>query len=339
MRNLLASKGAAGSCPVANCSASLGKAASQWGELPYCPAHRIRIHAGTRTFVYYNGPDAASKRDAALRNILFATQYFRDNILGNSTKAETHRICHETSEDALSWNVFASLATAGVLPALMSRLSQVNVTSEPELYLWGLRIAFGESSAPVQFQPLANARLTFEKGISRFLTEPDIMLYVPGQLLVLVEAKFTSGNTLALSSATHDLLDEKPKSREGILQRYSPTKLPSGALLAPSSSGPFYSQLYRNLVFAIHMADQLGVRWGVVSLVGEKQRQQKGSEDEFQDPSRFIQGLLPEDSRDQFQCYSWERLYADHVAKATGLNQLGEYMYNKSANGDRAFAV
>jgi hypothetical protein len=257
-----------------------------------------------------------------LRNILFEREYFRAHILGNSIKAETHRICHETSEDAVSWNVFAALATAGVLPALLSQLSQLNVTSEPELYLWGLRAGFGESSAPVQFPPLTNARRTFERGITKFLTEPDIMLYVPGQVLVLVEAKFTSGNTLALSSETDDRPGNKPKSREGTLKRYSSGALPSGALLAPSASGPFYSQLYRNLVFAIHMANELGVRWGIVSLVGAKQCRQRESKDEFRDPSQFIQGLLPEKSRSQFRFYSWERLYADHVARASGLNQL-----------------
>lgn len=339
MRNLSSPTGMRGSCPVADCTASLLKASSQWGELPYCPVHRLRIHAGTQTFVYYNGPDSASKRDAALRNILFERQYFTDHILGNSAKAETHRICHETSEDALTWNVCAALASNGVLPALLSQLSRVDVRYEPELYLWGLRVQFGESSAPVRFLPLTNARRTFEKGITQFLTEPDIMLYVPGQLLVLVEAKFTSGNTVALASAARDLNGEKPKSREGVLQRYSPSALPRGALAAPSLSGPFYSQLYRNLVFAIYMANELGVRWGLVSLVSEKQSRHRESEVEFQDPSPFIRGLLPEESRGQFQFYSWEQLYADHVAKATGLKQLAEYMYNKSANGDRAFAV
>jgi len=49
-------------CPVA--PRVLGKQ-KPVGEMPYCPVHRIRIHAGTRTFVYYNGPDEVSKRNAA----------------------------------------------------------------------------------------------------------------------------------------------------------------------------------------------------------------------------------------------------------------------------------
>lgn len=211
--------------------------------------------------------------------------------------------------------------------------------NEPELYLWGLKVRLHDSSAPRLFPALACARGVFEKGIAKFLTEPDIMLYVPGQLLVLVEVKFTSGNTIASASATHDVTDEKPKSRDGILERYASTALPREALLAPSSSGLFYSQLYRNLVFAIYMANKLGVRWGLVNLVCEGRFHQRQYKVEFQDPTPFIHALLPEQSRDQFLFYSWERLYADHVAKETELKGLADYMYNKSANGLKAFSV
>jgi hypothetical protein len=165
------------------------------------------------------------------------------------------------------------------------------------------------------------------------------MLYVPGQLLVLVEAKFTSGNTIASASTIHDVTDEKPKSREDILGRYAPTTLPRDALLAPLSAGLFYSQLYRNLVFAIYMANKLDVRWCLVNLVCEGQFQQRQQNVEFQDPTQFIHSLLPEKSRDQFLFYSWGRLYADHVAKVTELKDLSEYMYNKSANGLKALAL
>src|SRR5580700_573192 len=336
MRNLASAMGRRGSCPVSGCASPLRKADSQWGKMTYCPVHRIRIHAGTRTFVYYNGPDETSKHYAALRNILFERDYFKKHILGNAAKAETHRICHETSEDALTWNVFSRLASGGALPTLLSTLTGLSLKDEPELYLWGLKIRLHDSSKPPLFPALGCARGIFEEGITKFLTEPDIMLYVPGELLVLVEAKFTSGNTIASASATHDAIGEKPKTREGILERYNPKKLPRDALLAPSSSGPFYSQLYRNLVFAIYMASKLDVRWSLVNLVSERQFHQRQNKVEFQDPTQFIHALLPKESRDQFLFYSWERLYADHVAKATELKDLAEFMYNKSANGDRA---
>jgi hypothetical protein len=307
--------------------------------MPYCPAHRIRIHAGTRTFVYYNGPDETSKRNAALRNILFERDYFKEHILGNTAKAETHRICHETSEDALTWNVFSRLASGGLLSTLLSSLTHLSLKNEPDLYLWGLNVRLHDSSVPRMFPALKYARGIFEKGIAKFLTEPDVMLYVPGELLVLVEAKFTSGNTIASASVTNDVTGEKPKSREGMLRRYAPTALPRDMLLEPSSSGPFYSQLYRNLVFAIYMARELGVRWGLVNLVCEGQFHRGQHKVECQDPTQVIHALLPQKLHDQFRFYSWEQLYADHVARAAELRDLADYMYNKSANGIKALAV
>lgn len=339
IRHLSPGTSAPGACPISGCTTTLGRAASQWGELPYCPSHRIRIHESSKTFVYYNGADSASKRDAALRNILFDRDYFGQRFLGNAAKAETHRICHETSEDALTWNVFSSLASAGVLPALVADLTRRDIRSEPELYLWGLRVRSDDSTTPVQFPALTDARRKFEAGINRFLTEPDIMLYVPGEVLLLVEAKFTSGNTIASSSPSQDLPEEKPKSREGVIRRYSPNSLPAGSLIESPPDAQFYSQLYRNLVFAIYMANQLGVPWGVASLVGEKQFQARESKAEFRDPSGFIRELLPAHSREQFRFYSWERLYADYVIESSHLAPLADYMYNKSANGERAFAV
>lgn len=277
--------------------------------------------------------------DGALRNILFERDYFAARILGNADKAETHRICHETSEDALTWNVFSRLAKAGLLSKLVSSLTNRSLNGEPELYLWGLKVCLQDSSPSTPFPALARARDVFEPDITNYLTEPDIMLYAPGQLLVLVEAKFTSGNPIAKASPDDDAPGEKPKSRSGILQRYSATKLPDGALVTDAAIDPFYSQLYRNVVFAIHMANQLDVQWAVVSLVCEGRFRQQCKEAEFLDPTRFIYTLLPKLSHDWFAFYSWERLYADHVAKSAGLSDLAEYMRHKSAYCAKAFAV
>jgi hypothetical protein len=336
IRNIASPMGALGTCPVTGCTAILGIADSQWGGLPYCPVHRIRIHAKTRTFVYYNGPDENSKRDAALRNILFERDYFERHILGHAAKAESYRICHETSEDALTWNVYSRMASRRMLASLISTFTGLCSKNEPELYLWGLKVCLQDSSRPKLFPALDCARARFEKGITKFLTEPDIILYVPGQVLVLVEAKFTSGNTIASTSASHDVDGEKPKSREGILKRYSSTELPADAAQSQPTSTCFYSQLYRNLVFAMFMASELNVRWGLVNLVCEKHSHHQP---DFQNPTEFIRSVLPEKLHNRFLFYSWERLFADHVAKATELKDLAEYMVNKSAHGIKAFTV
>ena len=337
IRNLDWSSCGTGSCPVSNCAASLGLVASQRGDMPHCPDHQIRIHRNSRTFVYYHGSDPASRRQAALRNILFAREYFGDHILGNAAKAESHRIAHETSEDALTWNVFSGLLQADKLGDLLTTLRRGSHSSMPELYLWGLRVDPHAQSAPAFFPALRHARDRFEKGIKQFLTEPDIMLYVPGKVLVLIEAKFTSGNTIAKGDDGHETDGEKPKTRQGLLRRYSPEAL-SGIELKPADpSLPFYSQLYRNLVFAIYMAEQLGVDWRVVSLVSETQCKKGKKRDEYRDPTSFIHAMLPAASHHRFVSFSWEELYRSHLAGAEGLPQLAEYLVNKSANGSRAF--
>jgi hypothetical protein len=333
MRNLRP-KTINGGCPVSGCTAMLGKVGNQRREFPLCPMHRLRIHP--KTFVYYNGPDKESKRDAALRNILFERDYFRGHILGNAAKAETHRICNENSEDALTWNVFTGLARFASLSRLLSTFTQSSVQGEPELYLWGLRVQLDNSSAPELFPALRGARGYFEKGIKKFLTEPDVMLYVPGQWLILVEAKFTGPNTIAKTDPSEDVDGEKPKSREGILRRYPSSALPPGSLLPFSYEGPFYGQLYRNLVFAVYMANELKVKWALINLVCEGQARQSAA---FEDPTPFIHALLPEETRRRFMFTSWEMIYRNNVVKNPKLKKLAKYMYDKSAFERRALAV
>ena len=339
VRNLADPVSCLDGCPVADCAATLGKAEYGRHTMPYCPLHRIRIHPTSRTFVYYNGQDASSRSEAALRNIVFERDYFEKHVLGNAAKAESHRICHETSEDAVTWNVFSRLTNARMLQPLLSSLTNVSVNCEPELYLWGLNIRLNDPATPPLFPALKSARDTFEAGISKFLTEPDIMLYVPGHVLVLVEAKFTSGNTIALDNGAHDTIDAKPKSRAGLLERYELPERLRDKLVYPSSSLPFYSQLYRNLVFAIFMADRLGVKWHLVNLVGKKQFVQRQKLPNFQDPTPVIHDVLPAGARGQFQFSNWEHLYAGVIAGDTGLKDLAEYMRHKSANGVKAFDV
>ena len=56
---------------------------------------------------------------------------------GSSGKAETSRLGHENSEDALTWNVFRSMQEARLLHALTPLLCDCREPVEPALYLWG----------------------------------------------------------------------------------------------------------------------------------------------------------------------------------------------------------
>lgn len=341
IRNLKKSKKKILGCPIDGCNISLVKVTTKSGTIPYCPLHKIKIHESSSTFVYYNGTDVQSKKDAALRNVLFERHYFKKNIIGHKYKAESHRFCNEMSEDALTWNVFSSLARNNCLSKLLTKITNLEIAREPELYLWGLKINLDdESTSPSIFPPLLEARNKFEKNIVKFKTEPDIMLYIPGQVLVLIEAKFTSGNTLATSSIMEDLNNEKPKSREGILKRYSSTEI-SFDTLSKSPTEPFFSQLYRNLVFAIQMANKKnGQQWFFVNLVSKGQQDlHRKSTISYQDPTQFIHSVLPERLHNQFRFYSWEQLYYDLISNTTGLEDLANYLINKSAKYRKALDI
>lgn len=291
--------------------------------MPLCPDHGIKVHP--KTFVY----------EDRLRNIRFERDYFKRAILDNqeSQKAETHRLGYENSEDALTWNVFAALARRKQLSALSRSLFQVDTNEEPELYLWGLKVSLDGPVPEKQFDALCTAHGGFECNIRKWHTEPDIMLYVPKRFLILVEAKFTSGNTIAKPGAK-DVSGEKPKTPAGILERYSADRLPSGSLLSPTKETPLFSQLYRNLVFAIHMAAQLDVQWGLVNLTS-KRAYEKMSDD----LTTFTNTVLPPESRQRFVRYTWEQLFHDHVEGKDDLHDLATYLRFKSANCVGAFDI
>ena len=282
---------------------------------------RSEIH--TKTFVYTD----------PLRNIRFERDYFKRHILHNPLKAETHRFGYENSEDALTWNVFAALARRRRLSALSRSLFQVDTNDEPELYLWGLRVSLDDPVPKKQFDALCKAREVFESGIKKLHTEPDIMMYAPKRYLILVEAKFTSGNPIAKPSA-NDVPGEKPKSREGILDRYRADQLPPGSILTPTKEAPLFSQLYRNLVFAIRMAEKLNVQWRLVNLTSKQ-----AYEEMSDDLATFTNAVLPAESQQRFVRYTWEQLFHDHVEGKDDLQELATYLRYKSANRGRAFDI
>jgi hypothetical protein len=142
---------------------------------------------------------ALARRLARLRNFLIQPRLAEAIALGSKAKAESHRLGYEMSEDALSWNVFVGLAEAGALRAATCFLTGVDPHAEPRLYLWGERVDLSGEAAE-RFAPLDTVRRKLEKGIRRFLTEPDIMLVVDGRSVVCVEAKFGSGNPTCCGS-------------------------------------------------------------------------------------------------------------------------------------------
>ncbi len=330
-------------CPIKNCSTNLISIPFGKGVKPYCPTHGVRLHSNT--FVYWNGD--GHRDDARLRNFRICQELARELALNSAGKAETHRLGYEMSEDALTWNVFVGLARARKLREVVRVLTGRDVDSEPNLYLWGKPIDVENPNPSAEtFPPLKDVRNLLEHDIGNFKTEPDAMLVVPGELVICIEAKFGSGNTLA-----HDMRDapikpgDKPVDREGLLARYlNSDKTPAETKLVIEgnqilAAKEFHSQLFRNIVFASAMA--AAEEWHVVNLVSETQRRngKKTTNCSFDDPEVDVQSYLREENKKCFTFRTWEGLYNELIREDETLRELADYLRTKSAHYLPAFKL
>lgn len=153
-----------GYCPIRGCSTELIQVPYNKRNMSWCPEHGVRLHLGT--FVYWNGQGLED--EARLRNFIVRPDLVRAIALPKGMKAESHRLGYEMSEDALSWNVFVSLAEAGKLRDATQFLTGRNLRAEPQLYLWGRRIDAKHGEHP-PYEPLLRVRMALE---------PDIQLQV-----------------------------------------------------------------------------------------------------------------------------------------------------------------
>jgi hypothetical protein len=323
-----------GGCPIIGCKTA---ATEHPKGFRFCPKHGLKIHK--KTFAYYNGDEKEDKRNACLRNMLPPLRKFAgDYVLGNSSKAESFRLGHENSEDALTYNVFGWLHYHGHLHHIYKWLTGETVASDQlQLFLWGLKINFAAKESEKSWSLLDRVRNDLEKGIHSFLTEPDILLLSPTRL-VCIEAKFSSGNPLCVDGKDKD--GEKPKSRAKLIERYiEKNKLwPQPTLTAQDVGGKVHSQLLRMFVFTSTMAQLHDPKpdWQVVNLVGKTQWSKHGAPDkehDFQDPTSSV----PQKVASRFKFTSWEELYRKVIAGNRGLQELASYMQNKTANLEKAF--
>ena len=189
-----------------------------------------------------------------------------------------------------------------------------------------------------RFQPLKTIRDKLERDIKRFKKEPDVMLVIYGMLVICVEAKFGSGNTLAHEGKV--LKGQKPTDRAGLLRRYlDPASAETNRIINRDAIGDvFHSQLFRNVIFASEMAT--GCDWHVVNLVSKTQWDHVGGTNpnhSFRDPQMDVLSYLKEDRQQCFSFRTWEDLHRDLIKDDADLADLNTYMCSKSAHYRRAF--
>jgi hypothetical protein len=135
-------------CCVRGCSQWLARRRrGQNDDAIFCPGHGISVSTSP-THVY---------RDYRHNFIIDTTLLDRVKKL----KVESWRLGHERSEDALTWNVFVSLARLGCLSAVLKTWIRYDGADEPELFLWGVRVL---SDEPQVWERLEQVRASLEGG-------------------------------------------------------------------------------------------------------------------------------------------------------------------------------
>jgi len=169
-------------------------------------------------------------------------------------KAEIHRLGHENSEDAVTWNVFRWLQEAGELRLAVRILGGFDPPAESDLFLWGRQMCRTVSK---KWPRLAKARNMAEPWGGQ-QTEPDCCIHVPGQAWLFVEAKFGSPTTTKKTDAARDAwLERYERTCPEVFDRDAVRKTPARM---------FPEQLLRNVALGLKVRSQ-HERLIVVALV------------------------------------------------------------------------
>jgi len=199
----------------------------------FCPRHELSMSLSP-TFIYRNH----------IQNFLIGQK-----LVDRVQKVERWRLGNENSEDALTWNVFLGLARLGGLKSLFRLLTGTEAESEPELFLWGNRLWPEVSSWERLFE--VRQQLESRRGIP---TEPDAALRVPGQAVVLVEAKFGSPNgTFDKKGRTTRELEAFLSTYRARIENVDPLKRD---WILNQEPRDVLEQLIRNIIFAQWLAGQ-----------------------------------------------------------------------------------
>ncbi|MBI4834285.1 MAG: hypothetical protein HY811_05655 [Planctomycetes bacterium] len=342
--DLQASRLKSGLCPVKNCDALLSKAPfrrvkGRMQFLPFCPVHGIRVHKNT--FTYFNGISQTEKELALKRSLRFNNDFYINRILKGKIKADPISPAYESSGDALTWNVFSLIAgNKYALAELVALITGKVYTRPADLYLWDGKVDLVRGTFR-HCQPLLKVRKALESDIRESPTEPDVMLVIPRKLVIVIEAKFGSGNKIAGGSKR--LPGEKPSKVPELIKKYylDNEYLRNDPIFdVANPPTPFYEELFRDIAFAASMAKVSGARdWFVVNLRSAHVLNLKRGKPESLPVTKNIRSFLMPKYKKQFVHMHWEDIFKKVIKDNLELVDLAWYMKNKSIYGVRAFNI
>jgi hypothetical protein len=250
-----------------------------------------------------------------LANFIVGHDLIEAALDGHWGKAETHRLGHENSEDALTFNVFRSLQEAGHLSRVAELVTGVTVAGEPELFLWGRRI--NPDGSTQRWRELQTLRDRVEPE-HRQQTEPDVCLHLRGWGWIFIEAKFDFGiKTAANAKKLKAWCDLYPSHAPSLFDRER---------LATAVPRKFPEQLLRNMVFADLIRG--GENAHVVALGRERDRTPIAA---------WVAACLADGCAVSTSVVSWEQVYRALLPTGTEVARLRDYLEAKSHSLRPAF--
>jgi hypothetical protein len=280
-----------------------------------CPTHGIRCHQSA-TYSYQD----------VRGNIITAQDLLANGIVGHPFKFESHRLGQEKSEDALTYNVFRSFQEARCLNYVARLITGLDTEAEPRLFLWGIELT-DDLLRPWDLLIAARQRFERKLPVKRPATEPDIGLFLPGEYLTLIEAKFTSPNSYYTPGPRKN---SQSLTVDELLNVYADLTLHYLDREPAVTADRVYYQLWRNTVFAEYMAGLACP--GTIGFFANLTR--RGHETQSFD--HFSRMVRP-NYLGRVAHIFWEDLFV--LAGLTGgkLSTLQEYLVTKTANLNPAF--
>jgi hypothetical protein len=299
-------------CPLLGHDSWLSWAEGQAGEGR--KARHGTVWAGDPPLRFHSSPTYVLQRP--IDNFIAGRALIGEALDGHWGKAETGRLGHENSEDALTWNVFRSLQEAGELPAVIRELTGIDAAGEPALYLWGRQVELCGTSA---WPALADARQAIEPCGGQQLA-PDCCLHLPGQAWIFVEAKFGSPTaTKKLEDARNAWAERYDKSCPGVFRK---------DVIQTTPPDQFPEQLLRNVALALQVR-QAAEQVIVVALVREV---------DVSCVDVVAHRCLNDGLEVKVRVSTWEQVYSA-LREWSALDLLRRYLERKSYRLQPAFSI
>ena len=261
-------------CPVAGCTQTVKRQRGTFrcSEEFKCPAHNIFISPSS--FAYADEENNLlwkSREDIDLLNKIYGFK-------------REHRLHHNNSEDAVSWNVFRFLESTNLLNQLLTDISNQK-QHDSELIYWSY-----SQTEKHQWSHLNKARKEFGEALNRG-SEPDLIVLTPNALF-FIEAKLTASNNTQPSNSNEYkkyLTGGNQWFRQGFTTDYETIAISTRKY-----------ELLRFWLIGSWLAQQLGVDFYLINVVPAEKE-----ENIVERFSKFIQ----QNKHRKFIRLSWEDIF------------------------------